>query len=204
MFSFKILNNKTGVKNVSKSFGMALSAGVLIYGFTGAALTFVTYSTGPAFAEAGLHEGSKAPDFTLFDEEGKPVKLSDFKGKHVVVFFYDETDAPMTEKEAKVIQKYYSQYKLKNADVLGIGSNPVASHKAMHTNLQLDFHLLTDKDGKVKKIYHLGAEQHGRYGVVVDKNGVIKKMTGIPNEGISEKTVTDTLDVLNSLPGGGI
>jgi thioredoxin-dependent peroxiredoxin len=168
--------------------------------------------TGPAFAApadekqvagdtSGPKDGQVAPDFALPAENGKDVKLSDFRGKTVVVFFYDKDDSPVSRKEHKMIQKDYSKYKLKGADILGIGPDPVASHKAMHTELDLNYHLLTDKNDEVRKLYHLQA-QKGRYGVVVDKNGIVRKVAGGIG-GLSEADIFNIYDYVSGMPGAG-
>ena len=61
--------------------------------------------------------GQQAPDFTLSDENGKPVKLNSFKGKKLVVFFYDSDSAPATPDEHKRIKNVYKKYKLTDVDV---------------------------------------------------------------------------------------
>lgn len=145
--------------------------------------------------------GQAAPDFSLPAEDGKNVKLSDFRGKTVVVFFYDKDNDPVTREEHKEIQKEYKKYKLQGVDVLGIGPDPVASHKAMHTELDLQFHLLTDKNGEVRKLYQLAANK-GRYAVIVNKNGVIGKVAGGIG-GLSENDIFNIYDYTAGMPGSG-
>jgi peroxiredoxin Q/BCP len=147
--------------------------------------------------------GDKAPDFALPSEEGKNVKPSDFKGKVLVIFFYDKDSSPVTEQESTRIKKTYKKLKLANADVLGIGTDPVAAHKAMKTNLDLQYHLLTDKDDSVRKMYGLptnASGARGRYGVVVDKTGVVKKVAG-GEQGMSDEDWNGMLDYIGSMAG---
>jgi len=148
--------------------------------------------------------GDKAPDFALPSEEGKKVKPSDFQGKVLVIFFYDKDNSPVTEQESKRIKETYKKLKLANADVLGIGTDPVAAHKAMHTNLNLQYHLLTDSDDSVRKMYGLptnASGARGRYGVVVDKTGVVKKVAG-GEKGVSDDDWNGMLDYIGSMAGG--
>jgi peroxiredoxin Q/BCP len=148
--------------------------------------------------------GDKAPDFSLPAEDGKKIKPSDFKGKVLVIFFYDKDNSPVTEQESKRIKETYKKLKLANADVLGIGTDPVTAHKAMHTNLNLQYHLLTDKEDSVRKMYGLptnASGARGRYGVVVDKTGVVKKVAGGEN-GMSDDDWNGMLDYIGSMAGG--
>ena len=148
--------------------------------------------------------GDKAPDFELPSEEGKNVKPSDFKGKVLVIFFYDKDNSPVTASESKRIKETYKKLKLANADVLGVGPDPVKAHKEMHTNLALQYHLLTDKDNAVRKLYGLPVNASGaagRYGVVVDKEGVVKKIAG-GEKGVSDKDWNGMLDYIGSMAGG--
>jgi peroxiredoxin Q/BCP len=146
-------------------------------------------------------QGDRAPDFSLTAENGNTVKLSDFQGKKVVVFFYGSDTTPATATEASEIQKYYKKFKLADVDVLGVGPDPVASHKALATNLDLQFHLLTDKDDSTRKLFKLSAEK-GRYGVVIDQKGVIKKIVGGKNYPTLDY-VSDTYDWIMSTQGSG-
>ena len=152
-------------------------------------------------AANGPKNGQLAPDFSLPAENGKNVKLSDFRGKTVVVFFYDKDNDPVTREEHKRIEKDYAKYKLQGADVLGIGPDPESSHKAMHTELDLQFHLLTDKDDKVRQLYHLTA-QKGRYAVLVDKNGLVRKVAGGIG-GLSDNDIFNIFDYVSGMPGSG-
>ena len=162
----------------------------------------------PAQAQTATNKaiaaGDKAPDFSLPNEEGKNVKPSDFKGKILVIFFYDKDNSPVTEQESKRIKDTYKKLKLANADVLGVGTDPVAAHKAMHTNLALNYHLLTDKEDSVRKMYGLPTNSsgaRGRYGVVVDKTGTVKKVAG-GDKGISDEDWNGMLDYVGSMAGG--
>jgi peroxiredoxin Q/BCP len=160
--------------------------------------------TGAVQARKMVKTGEAAPDFTLNDENGKPVKLDDFKGKKLVVFFYDSDNAATTSDEHKRIQSNYKKYKLKNVDVLCIGPDPVASHKAMNTQLALDYHLLADKDDKIRLLYGLPpavSGSRGRYGMVIDKNGTIRKIAG--GKDLSDSVVSDMFDYAMSTQGSG-
>jgi peroxiredoxin Q/BCP len=178
----------------------------LVVASTSANLGFQTAFAQVATNTTPIQPGSKAPDFALPADNGKTVKLSGFAGKTVVVFFYDADSSPVTEDESRRIKKNYKKFQLAGADVLGIGADPVASHKAMKTKLDLQYYLLTDKDDEVRKLYGLPpavSGPKGRYGVIVDKTGTVRKVVG-GDEGLSEKNVTDMVDYLESMPGAGI
>ena len=150
--------------------------------------------------------GDKAPDWTLPCENGSPISLKDFKGKKVVVFFYDKDNSPTTKDEHKRIQRDYKKFKLKGVDVLCIGEDPVASHKAMNTQLNLDFHLLTDKKDAVRALYGLPpavSGEKGRYAVVIDQTGVVKKVSG-GKDGITDDLMSDLYNYATDMPGVGI
>lgn len=160
--------------------------------------------SGAVQARKMVTTGEQAPTFSLADENGKTVKLSDFKGKKVVVFFYDKDNAPTTSDEHKRIQSNYKKYKLTDVDVLCIGPDPVASHKAMNTQLALQYHLLADKDDKVRTLYGLPpavSGSRGRYGMVIDKNGIIRKVAG--GKDLSDAVISDMFDYAMSTTGSG-
>lgn len=114
-------------------------------------------------------EGSFAPDFCLFNFEGKKFCLQDFKGKWVVLYFYPKDMTPGCTKEACDFRDNYSFLKEKGIEVLGVSRDDEKSHKKFSEKYNLNFPLLSDKDGKVSKAY----------GVLVEKNMYGKKVLGI-------------------------
>jgi thioredoxin-dependent peroxiredoxin len=140
---------------------------------------FTLTAVNSALATDRVKEGDKAPNFNLNDDKGKPTKLSDFAGKRIIVFFYDAEFAPVSSKQSDQQKKDFKKFKLDNTDLLGIGVDPVASHKAMNTGLPLNFHLLPDKDNKVRASYgfpNATKGMHNNYAVIVDKDGTVKKV----------------------------
>ena len=120
-----------------------------------------------------LEVGQKAPGFTLPDQDGKEVSLSDFAGKRVIVYFYPKDDTPGCTKEACSIRDNYPAMTEKDATVLGISADSVASHKKFQEKHSLPFTLLSDPDREVIKAY-------GAWGT--------KKMYGKEYEGIMRYT----------------
>lgn len=93
--------------------------------------------------------GDTAPDFEMLTDEGKRVKLSDFHGKKVVLYFYPEDFTSGCELQACSFRDAYPKIEAKNAIVLGVSPDSVDSHQRFREALHLPFHLLVDEGGKV-------------------------------------------------------
>ncbi len=126
-----------------------------------------------------LQEGSPAPDFTLKATDGSTVQLSQFKGKKsVVLYFYPKDDTPGCTKEACSFRDDISRITAKNAVVLGVSVDDLASHKAFTSKYSLNFPLLSDPEGRVSKAYDAFRPEKGnsaRVTAVIDPEGKIKK-----------------------------
>jgi peroxiredoxin Q/BCP len=107
-----------------------------------------------------IEAGQQAPDFALPDQDGSVVKLSDFRGTPVVVYFYPKADTPGCTTQACGVRDREADYASLGATVLGISPDPVAKVKKFHEKQALNFALLADED-------HAVAEQ---YGVWVEKS----------------------------------
>jgi peroxiredoxin Q/BCP len=115
-----------------------------------------------------LEPGDLAPDFTLPDQDGTPVTLSQLRGRPVVVYFYPKASTPGCTTQACGVRDHRSDYVKAGAVVLGISPDPVKKVKAFHEKEGLNFTLLADED-------HAVAE---RYGVWVEKSMYGKKYFG--------------------------
>jgi peroxiredoxin Q/BCP len=118
---------------------------------------------------AKLEAGATAPAFTLPDQDGKPVKLSDFKGQRVIVYFYPADDTPGCTKEACQFNDSLSQFEGLGVPVIGISADSAASHAKFRDKYRLNFTLLSDPDRKVM-------EKYGAYG---EKMMYGKKVVGV-------------------------
>ncbi len=154
----------------------------------------------PALAAAKMDEA--APDFNLANAEGKMVKLSDFHGKKVVVvYFYPKDDTMICADEACDFRDKYEQLKSAGAEVIGISSDSVASHKKFVEHRKLPFILLSDTKGKVRKEWGvptaMGGMMPGRVTYVIDKDGVVRMMFSSLMD--AEKHVAEAIKEVNKL-----
>jgi len=126
----------------------------------------------------GLQAGARAPEFSLEDQNGKRVALADFHDrKNVVVYFYPKDDTPGCTKESCAFRDQFSDFADAGAEVLGISSDSVASHKKFADKYRLPFTLLSDVGGKVRKAFGVPSSLGvlpGRVTYVIDKKGVIQ------------------------------
>ena len=108
---------------------------------------------------AKLEAGATAPAFTLPDQDGKPVKLSDFKGQRVIVYFYPADDTPGCTKEACQFNDNLKTFEKAGVAVLGISPDKAEKHVKFRTKYKLKFPLLTDADKKVMEKYGAWGEK---------------------------------------------
>ena len=132
-----------------------------------------------------LSAGIPAPDFELLDDTNTPRKLSDFRGKNVILYFYPEDDTPGCTKEACNFRDDYSAYEKAGVAILGVSPDTVASHVKFKKKFQLPFPLLADVGHKVCDLYgawgpkkFMGKEYEGvlRTTFLIDENGNIVKV----------------------------
>jgi thioredoxin-dependent peroxiredoxin len=116
-----------------------------------------------------LEIGQAAPSFTLPDEHGNKVKLSDFKGRRVVVYFYPKDNTSGCTAQACGFRDHYADIEERNAVVIGISPDGAASHQKFRTKHGLPFILLSDED-------HAVAERYGAWG---QKSMYGKKYMGV-------------------------
>ena len=149
--------------------------------------------------DISLKEGDSAPDFTLQSDEGKWVKLSDYKGNsNVVLYFYPKDFTGGCTKEACNFRDNISKITDYNTVVLGVSTDDADSHKSFKQKENLNFTLLADPDKAVSAQYS-GISSYGlakRVTFVIDKNGTIRKI--FPDVDVNEH-YKEILDVLKSM-----
>ncbi len=132
-----------------------------------------------------LVEGAMAPDFTLPASTGKKVKLSDFRGKSVVLYFYPKDDTPGCTKEACSFRDSMPEFDKLDAVVLGVSKDSLRSHEGFIKKYGLNFTLLSDEDTKVNNLYGTWVEKENygrkywgteRSTFVVGRDGRIRKI----------------------------
>lgn len=129
-----------------------------------------------------IDKGDVAPDFELPDQDGRPVRLEDFRGQPVVVYFYPKASTPGCTTQACGVRDHEADYAKAGAVVLGISPDPVAKVKKFHDEQSLNFALLADEGHHVADAYGVWAEKsmYGRkyFGnerttFVIDSDGVV-------------------------------
>ena len=135
--------------------------------------------------ELKLKEGDKAPDFEAPTNGGGKVSLADFKGKHVVLYFYPRDDTPGCTKEACAFRDHFAAFKKKGAVVLGVSVDSAKAHDKFVTKYKLPFTLVSDEDKKIVEAYgvwgektFMGRKYLGTYRVtfLIGPDGRIKKI----------------------------
>lgn len=106
-----------------------------------------------------IEQGDTAPDFELPDQDGRAVKLSDFRGRPVVVYFYPKAATPGCTIQACSVRDHRADYAKAGATVLGISPDPVAKVKKFHDKEGLNFALLADEDHAITERYGVWAQK---------------------------------------------
>lgn len=132
-----------------------------------------------------LQAGDKAPDFCLPDKDGNMVKLSDFRGKKVVVYFYPKDSTPGCTRQACAFRNAKAFYDALGVEVIGICKDSVKSHTNFTNKNELNFTLLSDPELEAiqgfgvwqeKKMYGKVSMGVVRSTFVIDENGVVEKV----------------------------
>tara|TARA_Y100001934_G_C12123671_1_gene664420 strand:- start:405 stop:866 length:462 start_codon:yes stop_codon:yes gene_type:complete len=132
-----------------------------------------------------LKEGDKAPDINAEDQNGNPIKLSDFQGKKVVLYFYPKDDTPGCTAEACNFRDNYQDLKDKGFELIGVSADTAQKHQKFATKYDLPFALIPDTEKEVIEAYgvwglkkFMGREYDGihRETFVIDEKGKIAKI----------------------------
>ena len=152
-----------------------------------------------------LTAGMQAPDFALWDKDGKLVRLSDFLGRKVVLYFYPKDNTPGCTRQACAFAGAYDAFREKQVTVIGISRDSVASHVKFAEKYALPFVLLSDPERQAIEAYGVWQEKKN-YGKV--SMGVVRSTFIIDEKGIIEKVMpkvkpdTNAAEILAYLDGG--
>ena len=151
-----------------------------------------------------LEAGVKAPAFTLPDQDGNPVSLSDFLGKKVILYFYPKDNTPGCTRQACAFAGSYAAFRDLDAVVIGVSKDSTASHRKFAEKYELPFLLLSDPELGVLQAYGVWQEKK-LYGKV--SMGVVRSTFIIGSDGMVEKVMpkvkpdTNAADILAYLQG---
>lgn len=151
-----------------------------------------------------LETGMKAPDFSLPDKDGNTVRLSDFQGKKVILYFYPKDNTPGCTRQACAFAASYEQFKAQDVVVIGISKDSVASHLKFAQKYDLPFILLSDPELQAIQAYGVWQEKK-LYGKV--SMGVVRTTYIINEQGFIEKVMpkvkpdTNAAEILAYLAG---
>jgi peroxiredoxin len=126
-----------------------------------------------------IEAGSKAPEFTLPDQDGKQVSLADFRGSRVLLVFYPADFSPVCTDQLSIYQEVLGELEKRGMKLLGISVDGAFCHRAFRSHLNLDFPLLADfhPKGDVARAYGVWSDQYGvsaRALVLVDGEGTVE------------------------------
>ena len=140
-----------------------------------------------------IEEGKPAPDFELQSDTGETVRLSDLRGKQVVLYFYPKDDTPGCTTEACEFRDAYDTYREREIEILGVSPDNVTSHEKFKSKYELPFTLLADPDHKTAEAYGVWGERKfagktymgiNRSTFLIDEQGnVARSMLGIKPAG---------------------
>jgi peroxiredoxin Q/BCP len=130
-----------------------------------------------------IQTGEQAPDFELPDHDGTPVRLSELRGRPVVLYFYPKADTPGCTTQACGIRDHRADYDAAGAVVLGVSPDPVAKVKRFHDKFDMGFTLLADTDHAVAEAYGVWVEKsmygrtywgNQRATFIIDEEGIVR------------------------------
>ncbi|MBZ6378319.1 peroxiredoxin [Pacificimonas flava] len=121
---------------------------------------------------SGPAEGQKAPDFELAAEGDETLRLSDFEGRKLVLYFYPKDDTPGCTKEAIAFTEHSAEFAAADTDIVGVSKDSVAKHGKFREKHELGIHLGSDPDGEVIERYGSWVEKkmYGRTYMGIDRS----------------------------------
>ena len=155
------------------------------------------FGASPAVA---IEPGQIAPDFSVKNQDGKTIKLSELKGKPVLMYFYPKDDTPGCTKEACNFRDEFAKFKKLGAVVLGVSRQDEKSHQAFRQKYSIPFDLLVDNDGSLAKSYGItvipGVGFHMRQSILIGRDGKVAKFYPSVNPATHTEEVLKDLEAL--------
>ncbi len=148
-------------------------------------------------AKGKVQVGDQALDFMLLNQLGAKVRLGDFLGKkHIVLYFYPKDNTAVCTDEACAFRDSYESFKDAGAEVIGISSDSVESHRQFAAAHQLPFNLLSDTDGMIRKHYGVPTAfgLPGRVTYIIDRQGIVRRI--FFSQFTSKRHVDEALEAL--------
>ena len=152
-----------------------------------------------------IRVGEEAPDFTLPDQDGRKVSLSDYRGvSSLVLYFYPKDFSPGCTSQACHFRDSYEDFTDLGAVVVGVSGDSVESHRKFVDDYLLPFTLLSDREGEARRLY--GATKGfglvpGRYTFIIDRRGVVRHV--FTSETNMRKHIDEAVRVLKTLMAEG-
>ena len=151
-------------------------------------------------AKDSVQVGNLIPDFTLLNQWGVPVSLSDFLGnKHIVLYFYPKDNTSLCTEEACAFRDSYEVFKDAGAEIIGVSSDSVQSHRLFAQEHQLPFILLSDVDGAIRKRFGvpIAFGLPGRVTYIIDRQGIVRRI--FFSQFTSKRHVDEALETLQKI-----
>jgi peroxiredoxin Q/BCP len=128
-----------------------------------------------------VEEGAPAPDFEAQTDDGRTVRLSDLRGKPVVLYFYPKDDTPGCTTQACGIRDAWGEFRARGAEVFGVSRDDAESHRAFKEKFELPFPLLVDTDRTLGDAFGIDSfspqfDSYKRSTVVIDADGNVAKV----------------------------
>ena len=157
-------------------------------------------SSAQARPKEKVQVGNLIPDFTLLNQSGAPVSLSDFLGnKHIVLYFYPKDNTSLCTEEACAFRDSYEVFKDAGAEIIGVSSDSVQSHRQFAQEHKLPFILLSDVDGAIRKRFGVPTAfgLPGRVTYIIDRQGIVRRI--FFSQFTSKRHVDEALETLQKI-----